>query len=422
MPPGPDAVETEAPQAVWSLRESVWPALVLPGQHIPDDSHVRLKLLPLSRLGQMEGKSGSLVLVGTFEADHLRVPGSHPLIVKTRKRDAEGTSKLREEYNNALAVKPFVYDRKDSFAIPVWFDGGRSEYDILWSSCMLTDRIAEAGEVENKSTSTQPMSADLREHLGAGTGRDDNAEAALTAIKQAFRLLRNLHRRCNWTVPPGQRVARSVSEEYSKYLRKYSPSGDGAVWGPRWVQYCWAAAGVKHLDGRPSGRVNPVWLVEKLLGLTYPMLLGVVHGDLHPGNIILRTDESPAVIDFGWSQDNAHLATDFVLMECNLRFLSLLPQIGQQHLQPFVNWLAWGATPPADLGEHLEGRVSLIQCVREEAGRVFGDPTDWDREYLVPLFLCAFGLLRYAPQLGHQFAAVLFVESLAKYLTEALEL
>jgi hypothetical protein len=51
---------------------------------MPDAGEVRLKLLPLSRLGQMEGKSGSLVLVGWFETDNLVAPASHPVIVKTR--------------------------------------------------------------------------------------------------------------------------------------------------------------------------------------------------------------------------------------------------------------------------------------------------------------------------------------------------
>lgn len=422
-PAGPKAADKEPPQAVWGLRESVWPALSLPGQRLPNASEVRLKLLPLSRLGQMEGKSGSLVLVGWFETDNLVAPASHPLIVKTRKREADGTSKLREEYDNAMAVKPFVYDRKDSFAIPVWFDSGRPDYDILWSSCMLTDRTAEVGAAEQNPPGNRLLSADLREYLGGvNAGQDDDTEAALNVLGQAFRLLRNLHRRCNWTTLPDQRQERLVREEYAKYLRKFSAVGDGAAWGPRWAEHCWAGPGVKQLGGRPAAPVNPIWLVERLLGMTYPMLLGVVHGDLHPGNIILRTHEPPAVIDFGWSQDHAHLAKDFVLMECNLRFLSLRPQISQDRLRPFVNWLAWGVGPPPGLDGYLEGRVSLVQCVREEAGRVFGGATDWDREYLVPLFLCAFGLLRYAPQLGHQLAAVLFVESLANYLMAALDL
>jgi hypothetical protein len=422
-PPGRNATDAEPPQAVWSLRESVWPALGLSGQQLPDASKVRLKLLPLSRLGQMEGKSGSLVLVGWFEGENFVAPTSHPLIVKTRKRDADGTSKLREEYDNAMAVKPFVYDRKDSFAIPVWFDGGRPDYDILWSSCMLTDRTAEAGAAEQNPSGNRLLSADLREYLGGvNAGQDDDTEAALDVIGDAFRLLRNLHRRCNWTTPSEQCQERSVREEYTNYLRKFSAVRNAGVWGPRWAEHCWAGAKVKYLGSGSDSPVNPIWLVERLLGMTYPMLLGVVHGDLHPGNIIPRPHEPPAIIDFGWSQDHAHLAKDFVLLECNLRFLSLRPQIGQERIRPFVKWLAWDETPPPGLDGYLEGRVKLVRRVREEAKRVFGDATDWDREYLVPLFLCAFGLLRYAPQLGHQLAAILFVESLANYLMEALEL
>jgi hypothetical protein len=57
-------------------------------------------------------------------------------------------------------------------------------------------------------------------------------------------------------------------------------------------------------------------------------------------------------------------------------------------------------------------------CVREQAIAALGTDTNWTEEYEVQLFLTAFGLLRYAPQLGHQLAAIHFVESLAKHLAE----
>ncbi|MFO0824975.1 MAG: hypothetical protein U0792_17950 [Gemmataceae bacterium] len=138
---------------------------------------------------------------------------------------------------------------------------------------MLTDRSAEVrpAEQSRSASDNQPVSADLRDHLGGG-GRDDNPAAALTVIGQAFRLLRNLHRRCNWSVPPDQRKNRSVRDEYTKYLRKFDAIA-GGVWGSHWAEDCWAAPGIKQVGSGPTARVNPIWVVEKLMSMTFPMLL-----------------------------------------------------------------------------------------------------------------------------------------------------
>jgi hypothetical protein len=374
----------------------------------------------------MEGKSGSLVLVGRFVATGTHLPPSHPLIVKSRKRESDSADKLKEEYENALAVKPFVYDRKDSFAIPIWFDPDRGGYDVLWSTAMLTVRSAEA-DAPPGGTVDPPASSDLRKFLGGIPGGREDAEddcnSAKRTLLDAYRLLRNLHLRCNWGGPIPARTAKQVGEEYERYLRRFGPvRGGNAAWGWRWVEHRWASPAEKTISSSESTQINPIWLVEQLKSRTWPMRLGVVHGDLHPGNIILRTEEPPAIIDFGWSKDHAHVAKDFVLMECNLRFLTLRPQVGESQLRPFVEWVAWGENPPAVLVEYLQRRAELISCVCEQATVVLGSDADWTHEYLVPLFLAAFGLLRYAPQLGNQLAAVLFVESLARHLARALKL
>src|SRR5262245_23678343 len=51
---------------VWPLIDAVWPARsTIAYRHFPKD-RITLTLVPLSRIGQMEGKSGSLVLIGCF--------------------------------------------------------------------------------------------------------------------------------------------------------------------------------------------------------------------------------------------------------------------------------------------------------------------------------------------------------------------
>jgi hypothetical protein len=404
-------------EAVWSLREAVWPALDLPDNRDVHPARISLNLQPLARLGQMEGKSGSLVLIGRFEAKELKDTPSHPLVVKTRFREGRAPEKLREEYDNALAVKPFIYDRKDSFAIPLWFDS-REKYDVLWSLCMLSERSAEA---EGQAKASASVSKDLRQVLGVVLGNPQDAkedpETVERTLKDAYRLLRNMHRRFNLS-KQAEPLERSVGEEYKSYLRGFGPTPTD-VWGHQWLQF-WAPLESRTFGG--TAAINPVWLVERLKEKKYPMRLGVVHGDLHPGNIILRETDPPAIIDFGWSKDQSHVAKDFVLMECNLRFLTLRPQINEGELAPFCSWVAWNEKKPTGLGSYLAGRVDLIDLVRKQAREVLGDGTKGDLEYVVPLFLVAFGLLRFAPQLGHQLAAVRLVEALAMHLTKVLSL
>jgi hypothetical protein len=109
-------------------------------------------------------------------------------------------------------------------------------------------------------------------------------------------------------------------------------------------------------------------------------------------------------------------------MECNLRFHMVRPQVKDEELVRFIDWVAWGEVPPEGLGKYLAGRAELVQRVRVKATEVFPSDTDWNREYLVPLFMVAFGLLRFAPQLGNQQAAVGFVQTLAQHIAHKFQL
>jgi aminoglycoside phosphotransferase (APT) family kinase protein len=182
----------------------------------------------------------------------------------------------------------------------------------------------------------------------------------------------------------------------------------------------WAAPS----EPRVRDWINPLWLVEKVRALRTSVQVGVVHGDLHAGNVAPRDNDVPAIIDFGWSAERAHVASDFVLMECNLRFITLRPQLADADLERFVGALAWDPDPdPATaLSDYLSARWELVKVVRGAARAVFAEDTNWSREYLVPLFLVAFGLLRFARQIGNQRAAVLLIERLAAMLSTSADL
>lgn len=402
---------------VWCLLEVVWPGL--PRKVIEPAwlNEVRVQLVPLSRIGQMEGRSGSLVLIGRLGSPGANRP-SNPLVVKTRDKSKSGGS-LAIEWQRALAAKPHTYDRKDSFAIPVHFDDEDGRYEVLWTLCLPSVRESEGDKIDYERFQAVD---DLRKLL-AFAPRQALSESPETdgeagrILESTYALLRNLHRTS--AVAGSHALAREVrplGEEYAWYLRQYTFEA-GGLWGREWAEV-WAPPTQQAVrDG-----INPLWLVERLRGESVQIQLGLVHGDLHAGNIVLRGGDAPAIIDFGWSAERAHVAKDFVLMECNLRFLTLRPQVSDEQLAAFASTLAWDSEPSCALTEYLARRRNLVKVVRDAAKKVFAEDTDWTREYLAPLFLVAFGLLRFAPQLGNQRAAMGMVEQLATLLASCLNL
>ncbi|HSN97652.1 MAG TPA: phosphotransferase, partial [Candidatus Nanopelagicales bacterium] len=394
--------QNDAPDAirpVWHIQEAVWPALTLPEFEHAKLNKFDLTLLPLSRIGQMEGKSGSLVLIGYFSVEYPERLYSHPLVIKTL--DRSKSNKLRLEYDHALTIKPFTYDRKDNFAIPIFLDEQQSGYDILWSIYSATSAISEDGAA--------PISKvkDLREPIV----RCDN-EQVQHVMDNVFDLLKNCHRRFGRS----SRKESALGNEYEWYLRGMWDES-GGKWGQKW-QDVWGTVDQKFIKSSIGMRINPLWVVEKLKPMERPMYMGAIHGDLHPGNVILRDRSSPAIIDFGWAQNCAHIAKDFVLLECNLRFLMLRTEVRTDELEDFASWVGWNSAPPDRLGEYLRERAGLIVQLRAKAAAVFPDDTNWDEEYLAPLFLVAMGLLRFAPQLGNQLMAIRFVEATANALAD----
>lgn len=125
------------PRPVWDVQEAVWPELGFSEfkDHL-EPGEITLTLWPLSRIGQMEGKSGSLVLIAYFSTASLKEHHSRPLVVKTL--DRAKSQKLGEEHENALSIKPFAYDRKDDFAIPIFFEANSCGFQILWSICSVS--------------------------------------------------------------------------------------------------------------------------------------------------------------------------------------------------------------------------------------------------------------------------------------------
>lgn len=399
-------------ECVWPLLDAVWPARSTSEYRTEPISGITLSLVPLSRIGQMEGKSGSLVLLGCFQSSlNPNMPASHPLVIKTAPADS---GKLVTEFENALSIRPFAYDNKDVFSIPFKKDV-QDGFDVLWSLFSASIPLWTTSSTQSPDIERWRVT-DLRDFLDDGKVEMDSAEGARQAqiaeqiLNSAFSTMRNLH------VPFGRRKieSRDVVKEYEWYLR-----GFGTIWGRNWATvFGDASERICNFGGKRY--VNPVWLIEKLKACKWDLQIGAIHGDFHAGNIVVTADSLPRIIDFGWAQEDAHVAKDFVLLECNLRFLFLRPQLTMEEIELMTTWTDFDADVPTGLSEYSTHRIGLIESVRNQARQTFAGETDWNKEYLVPLFLVAFGLLRFAPQLGNQQAAILTVLSLASQIESKL--
>jgi hypothetical protein len=382
----------------WNLRESVWPALG--ALKARDAKYLSIKpvlvLIPLSRIGAKGGFSGSHILLGYFSdgTDTTRLYSSLPLVVKLSERDGS-EHKLRSEYTLAGEIRPYLAYRKDSFAVPIYLDVEDRHYDVLWSPFALPELI-EWGtrlklEAKDMRQLVDPMSPDLG--------------AARSLIESVFSILTPLHTRAGL----GGWYLRSYADEYRPYLRDF-----GEKWGTEWKAIWGTEQNTADL-GRDDW-ANPIWVQDKLsLVAKTELLCGAVHGDLHPGNILYSTPESPSLIDFGWADSDAHVAKDFVLLECNLRFTYLPGDLPPADVRVLSRWIGQG-TPCEPLRDNRTTEVQkTISIIRDTFRERIGD-RDWDVEYVIPLFLVSFGLLRYVSDYKNQIAARLTVLELATYI------
>ena len=125
----------------------------------------------------------------------------------------------------------------------------------------------------------------------------------------------------------------------------------------------------------------------------------------------------PHIIDFGWSGDNRHIAQDFALLECNLRFFVQTPSIPFNDLLAIARWIDIGQEPPTALSSPAAAEtVKVIGIVRKLAPNHFASGVNWGMQYAVPVFLIGLGLFKHLHECENQVAGHLTVLSLADYI------
>lgn len=316
----------------WTLCESVWPALALAadGESAHPVSAVGLDLIPLDRVGAPPGQAGPRVLIAYFfDRDKPDLYCSQPLVLKTFE-PAGQLDTLQDEAAAARSLRPYTAYYKDAYAVPIHFDPASTActFSVLWSPLATWGRLTHSREALTGTISVHALIDELRDPA--------RVDAALTHLRTTFDLLLPLHRKCG-TARLGEI---QLVKEYAWYLRDM----DGDTTTATGWQRTWNEPHEKGCADFGRSWTNPFWVVKELArSPRVKGYLGAVHGDIHPRNIVLSQDGGPRIIDFGWGKDDAHIAKDFALMEANLRFMILQPDVGFDHLERMNDSIPFGA-------------------------------------------------------------------------------
>ena len=395
----------------WTICDCVWPAYRIDISKTPC-----LVLSSLERIGGSQGKSGGRVMIGYFIEKNNRILPSFPMIIKISK--PADRDKLAEENQYAMSIRPYVGYNKEYFAMPLHFDrnSGDMDYSVLWSPFSSSNKIWdntkiwEDSEESFLSLELLDLKTLLQSKPDCPKKIEEIQEETKKIIENVFQLLKPLHRKAKTAFLKEINIIEEYTQEHKDYLRDIEEP-----WSNRW-KAIWADESIETTQDLGHEWTNPFWVLKKLKSLDkLPLFCGVTHGDLHPLNIVL-SEKSPRIIDFGWTDENSHIAKDFVLLECNLRFVFLQPDISFQEITNVANWISFSDEPPISSDVVCSSRIKLIQKLRAIAKSHFPNDTNWDTEYILPLFLVSFGLLKFLSEYENQLAARISVLTLATYV------
>ena len=380
-----------------------------------------LRLVTLDRLGAEAGKSGQKVLVGYFKDDSSRAYGSKPFVIKITPdpeddRNDERKEDLRDEARRVRKFSQFL--PREYFALPIEHYDPPSGPAVLWAPFTSSQY---PWNPKKMAKGLHLKVQDLWRYLTPGNPEftASNREEALKAIPKVLDYMVQPHSRFGQPLAPREV---NVVNHYDWELRNFQKKRG---WAKAW-HAMWAHGKEAKL---PDGRTNPLFVLHRLKEMPKLKIpVGIVHGDLHPKNIVLDEHLAPHIIDFGWLRDREHLAKDFVLLECNARFLTLPPCTDRSALIKMAEWVDSEEEAPSTGNAECDLRCKLITELRNGARRSLAteewdiplNTEEWDMQYNISLFLVALGLLKHLHQATCQAAAMETVYSLSSRVLDYL--
>lgn len=404
--------------------DNFWPGLE---GYRPD--RVNLIIKTLDRVGSEPGFSGTRVFIGNFMEPEKELL-SDSLVMKIERTDQK-TSKvkdeLKEEYEIANWIREQRFEKYDerAFAWPLDIYNANSpdKCSVLWSSFFSFTKPFDLKDPNRANLTQKGLYSVLAGDMAMGWQQqvddfsnklDARLQKTYETIEYTYKCLKALH----WYGNNSPTVSeKPIVDEYKKYLRGFKEE----EWGDTWLKI-WE----DRKENRKKIVYNPVCILENLESRKFEICVGAIHGDLHPRNIVFSYDRASHIIDFGWASKEAHIAKDFALLECNLRFMMLRPDIPENCLKALVDWVPFHNEFSETRYEYIDGIARIIKKLHQIAKDHFPNiskPEFWTKEYVVPLFLVALGLLK--PKVfascHNRNAAILTVEKLADHIGQEID-
>jgi hypothetical protein len=385
-------------------KDKLWPKLDTRTHR----NKIILHLLPLERIGGDEGRTGSRVIIGYFESTKTKnslAKFSFPILIKILKVEAGTRDVLKEESNNYEKVRDNIdlqadgYAHKLKFCSPIEIDNYDYYCSILFSNFITSTKKLLYDSENQPLLNVNSFSKKL---LNLKPDSVDNLEKLIIMV---YDRLEVFHKDI--------KLKKDINliDEYSWYLRGLEKS-NREEWVNLWLNE-WADEKHKTVLDFNTKFFNPFFTLERLKSIKNNLHLGCIHGDLHPRNIVFDKDDNPKIIDFGWADVSKHVIKDYVLLEANLRFVMLQTELNYAHIDEISNNIVYTPTFKNNPNDYVNSVLKLIYKIRTIAQPFV---TNWDREYIIPLFIVSFGLLKYANSHNNHTASRLTVLKLSNYI------
>lgn len=324
--------------------------------------------------------------------------------------------KLREEKEGADKWPDLTIQQMGRFAFPLHYDDTEAASDraVLLAPFNSISRATHGGARNDVEVRDLWRLLDNKDELSRADAIDWDKVAGLVA--QALDAMEPPHQGGKGRPPL---TTTCYADQFDKYLRKTTRSG------PESRSYITSSLFGDQPFTTAFGREwpNPALLVRRIVDqrMAFDGVLGPVHGDLHPKNIVIDAANAVQIIDFGWATVDRPIVVDYLLLDLNLRGTTLPSQISEDSILQLASFLH----PEHDLSllpGAVQNRAKIIQQVIWNKARERVVREDWVKEYMIPLFLVGYGLLVHLDSARNQPALAATVLQLAQELDDIVPL